>query len=104
ITYTRNYIISALGNLPDTGIVLARLMRNQEDIGNAVKPYYGEAAGQRLTSLLKEHIAIAGDVVAAAKSGDPGELNMQERRWSDNGRAIADFLAAANPNWSRADL
>ena len=104
ITYTRNFIISAIGNLPDAGNVLQRLMQNQEDIGNAVKPYYGDAAGQRLTSLLKEHIAIAGDVVMAAKSGDTTRLQIQQHRWSDNGRAIADFLAAANPNWPRADL
>ena len=104
ITFTRNYIISALGNLPDASSVLTRLMQNQEDIGNAVKPYYGDAAGRRLTGLLKEHIAIAGDVVTAARSGDPGQLDMQQRRWSDNGRQIAAFLASANPNWNRADL
>ncbi len=34
-------------------LVVARLLRNQTDIGNAVKPYYGAAAGNQLTKLLK---------------------------------------------------
>jgi hypothetical protein len=58
--WTSNYIISATtAGAEDQTQVLARLMRNQEDIGNAVKPVYGEKAGNKLTDLLKEHIVIA---------------------------------------------
>ena len=38
ITYTRNYIISALASLDDTGTVAERLLRNQDDIGNSIVP------------------------------------------------------------------
>jgi len=104
ITYTRNYIISALAGLPDKDAVAARLMTNQDDIGNAIKPYYGAAAGDKLTSLLRDHITIAGTVVEAAKSGNKQKLDDAQAKWSANGKDIAAFLSGANPNWSKADL
>jgi hypothetical protein len=71
--WTRNYIVSAIAGLEDQEKVLNRLLKNQEDIGNAIKSYYGEAAGNKLTELLREHILIAGKIVDAAKSGDQGK-------------------------------
>jgi hypothetical protein len=68
IVYTRNFIISSLGDLEDTGKIAERLLRNQDDIGNAVKPFYGEKAGNKLAALLREHILIAADIVKAAKA------------------------------------
>ena len=56
ITWTRLAIVSFAHDLPDLPATQARLLRNQVDIGNAIKPYYGTAAGNQLTALLKEHI------------------------------------------------
>jgi hypothetical protein len=39
ITWTRNVIISVDAGLPDLNTVVARLLQNQTDIGNAIKPY-----------------------------------------------------------------
>ncbi len=76
VLWTSNYITSATtAGAEDQKQVLARLLKNQEDIGNSIKPYYGEAAGNRLTELLKEHITIAGDMVEAAKSGKGAKVN-----------------------------
>jgi phage terminase Nu1 subunit (DNA packaging protein) len=104
ITYTRNYIISALGDLPDADAVAQRLMTNQDDIGNAIKPFYGDAAGSKLSALLRDHISIASEVVKAAKAGDKKQLGDSQKKWSDNGKEIAAFLSGANPNWSKSDL
>lgn len=102
--WTRNYIVSALSNLPDQKDVLDRLLRNQQDIGNVIKPYYGEEAGNKLADIMREHILIAGKIVAAAKSGNQAELKKLEKDWHRNADDIAKFLSAANPNWEFKEL
>ena len=82
-----------------TGKAAERLLRNQDDIGNAIKPVYGEAAGNKLTSLLREHILIAADIVTAAKAGNNDGVAKGQKRWRANADEIAAFLSAANPNW-----
>ncbi|MNH89946.1 hypothetical protein D3C87_1032900 [compost metagenome] len=97
--WTRSYIVSALSNLPDQKDVLDRLLRNQQDIGNLIKPYYGEAAGNKLADILREHIQIAGKIVMAAKAGNQEDVKKLEADWHRNADDIAKFLSAANPNW-----
>jgi hypothetical protein len=105
ITWTRLAIVSFAHDLPDLLATQARLLANQEDIGDAIKPYYGGAAGNRLTALLKQHIVGAVALLQAAKAGDQALIAQRSDEWYANGNAIADFLHAANPrNWSRATL
>ena len=80
ITWTRVFIISAAADLPDKAYATDRLLQNQIDIGNAIKPYYGDAAGDKLTALLKEHITTAAEVVAAAKANDSAKLADANKR------------------------
>jgi hypothetical protein len=105
ITWTRLYIVSAAANLPDKDAVAERLLKNQEDIGNAVRPYYGDEAADQLTALLKEHITGAANVLTAAIAGDQAQLDTANAAWYANADEIATFLSAANPdNWPEADL
>lgn len=104
VVWTRDYIIAAVDDKPDATAALNRLMRNQDDIGAAVGKYYGASAGSQLTTLLKEHISQAGDVVKYAKSGDKAAFKTANDKWEQNAVAIADFLSKANPNWPRATL
>lgn len=99
VLWTSNYITSATtAGAEDQKQVLARLLKNQEDIGNAIKPVYGEEAGNKLTALLKEHIVIAGDIVNAAKEGNTAKLDQLNKKWYRNADDISAFLNAANPN------
>jgi len=104
VIWTRDYIVAATSDNPSAPVVLNRLMRNQDDIGNAIKPFYGDAAGARITELLKQHIAIAGELVAAAKANDATKQADADKRWHGNAADIATFLANANPNWARATV
>jgi hypothetical protein len=104
VVWTRDYIIAAVGDQPDAPSAANRLMKNQEDIGRAVAAYYGADAGQKLTTLLKDHISIAVDVIKAAKAGDKTAQQAADTKWHQNATQIADFLSKANPNWPRATL
>jgi hypothetical protein len=105
ITWTRLAIVSFAHDLPDLSATETRLLRNQTDIGNAVKPYYGRAAGNRLTALLKDHILGAVALLQAAKAGDPAMIQQRSDEWYANGKQIAGFLHKANPrHWPRREL
>jgi hypothetical protein len=104
VVWTRLYIISAVAGAPDKDFAAQRLLKNQEDIGNAIKPFYGEEAGNKLTSLLKDHILIAVDLLNAAKAGDNAGVQSAEKKWYQNADDIATFLSDANPKWSKKDL
>ena len=97
--WTHMVIVSFAGNVPNLAAEEQVLLQNQVDIGNAVKPYYGTAAGDDLTRLLKAHILGAVAVLVAAKSGDKSKLAQAETEWFANGRQIADFLHAADPRF-----
>ena len=104
ITWTRLYIVSAVAGLPDAGPTADRLLQNQADIGAAIVPFYGQAAGDQLTGLLRQHILTAAALVNAAKAGDANAAVIQKNLWYANADEIADFLAAANPAWPDAEM
>jgi hypothetical protein len=105
IVWTRLAIISLTTGSPDTEATVARLLENQTDIGNAVKPFYGKAAGDKLTSELRRHILIAADLVAAAKAGEKARLADAQARWAENGDDIARVLSSVNPrHWKPAAM
>jgi hypothetical protein len=105
VFWTREYVVAAIDGPPPAAQAAAtRLMKNQEDIGSAIVPYYGAEAGSKLTSLLKEHIQIAVELVAAAKAGDQAKTKEVDARWQKNANEIATFLSQANPNWPQKTL
>ncbi len=97
IIWTRLVIVGVAADLPDLGPTTDRLLQNQSDIGNAIKPFYGEAAGDQLTALLRDHILIAADLLTAAKAGDSAAVADASARWYANADDIATFLNSANP-------
>ncbi len=105
VLWTSNYITSATtAGAEDQKEVLSRLLKNQEDIGNAIKPVYGKEAGNKLTDLLKEHIVIAGKIVDAAKDGNEKMMDKLNKDWYRNADDIAAFLSGANPHLKNEDL
>lgn len=105
ITWTRMVIVSTFADLPDQGPTVQRLLQNQQDIGDAIKPFYGDAAGEQLSALLRDHILIAAEILQAAEDEDDAALEDAIERWYANADDIAEFLNAANPeNWPLEEM
>jgi hypothetical protein len=105
VTWTRLAIVTFADGSAGFDATATRLLQNQADLGDAIKPFYGQAAGAGLTVLLRDHITTAVELLQAAKAGDTAGFAAARTRWYANGNDIADFLSAANPHfWPRATM
>lgn len=102
--WTRNLILCIVDGLPGTDQAVNRLMQNQVDIGNAFKPYYGDEGGNKLTELLKMHIAISADVVKSANERNFVSLEKGNKKWHANADEISAFLSKTNYYWSTPEI
>lgn len=103
IVWTRMTIISIITGLPDVNLVTQRLLRNPVDFEKALKPFYGDRIASKFRDLLNSHLAIAAELVKAAKAGNNEAAANAEKRWYANADEIADFLGRINPYWSQGD-
>lgn len=104
VVWTRNVIFNIMDDLPGKDQAVNRLLKNQDDIGNAIKPYYGDAAGKALTDLLYVHITTAADLLTAKKNDNDKAFKEANDKWLTNADEISEFLSKANPNWKLADM
>lgn len=104
VAWTRFFLISKIADLPDTGFVTLRLLRNPIEIGDAVRPYHGDAVGTRLTTLLQKNVLLIDDLVSDLESGGAKSTGEAEAAWYANASSIATFLAKENPSFSRNEL
>jgi hypothetical protein len=97
VTWTRLAIVAFADGSAGFDATATRLMKNQGDLGDAIRPFYGDAAGDRLTALLEDHIGIAVQLLQAARAGDDAAFAEAHAAWYANADEIADFLSAADP-------
>jgi hypothetical protein len=103
--WTRLAIVDFASGSAGFDTTAGRLLQNQVDIGNAIKPFYGQDAGAKLTTLLQVHITDFVGLFQAAKARDAAALESAKTAVYANAQEIADFLAAANPkNWSQDEM
>ncbi|HKL80348.1 MAG TPA: LysM domain-containing protein [Mobilitalea sp.] len=103
VAWTRMAIMGIVHELPETEMILQRLLRNPADFANALRTFYGDEVAQSFAELFTAHLTIAAELVNAAKAGDTNAVANAEQRWFDNARQIAEFLGSINPNWSTED-
>jgi len=101
VNWTRMTIISIVFGLPDLPFVQTRLLRNATDLGNCLRPFYGDQIADRYAELIKEHLLIAAQLVTAANKGDAATAAAKEKEWYRNADDIAIFLSTINPYLSK---
>ncbi|QUW23992.1 hypothetical protein JSQ81_12435 [Sporosarcina sp. Marseille-Q4063] len=104
VNWTRMTIISIVFNLPDLQYVQERLLRNATDMGNCLRPFYGNQIADRYAELLKEHLVLAAELVTAAAKGDAKVASEKEKEWYRNADDIAQFLSSINPCFDKEDI
>lgn len=104
VMWTRNVIFNIMDDLPGKDQGVSRLLKNQDDIGEAIKTYYGVDAGKKLTDLLHVHITIAAEILKAKKTDNEIAFKAANDKWYLNADEISEFLCKANPNWKLAEM
>ena len=105
VTWTRLAIVTFADGSASFDATATRLLRNQQDIGDQFARFYGTRKGNHLASLLHDHIAIAVEILQAAKAGDDGAVADASKRWYANAQDIADFISSLDRHvWPRADM
>jgi Flp pilus assembly protein TadB len=105
VTWTRLAIVTFAGGSAGFDATAQRLLRNQEDIGDAFATFYGKRTGHHLASLLHDHITIAVEILQAAKAGDQDGVADASTRWYANAREIADFVSSLDRHvWPRKEM
>jgi hypothetical protein len=99
-TWTRMYVISELGNLPDTGFARLRVLRCADDIGRAVEAYYGRAAADEFAQTLRRHLVSLMMFVTATKYGKAEAIDAVRQRLRADAESVAVALGRINPAWS----
>ena len=102
--WTRLFIISTLDDLEYRDPTKNHLLENQQNIGKALKPFYGDEAGEQFAALLEVHVQITEKLLQAAKSADAAVFEDMVADWYANADQIAEFLHARNPShWQLAE-
>ncbi|WP_246132175.1 LysM peptidoglycan-binding domain-containing protein [Paenibacillus hemerocallicola] len=104
VAWTRMLIISIAAGLPDEELVTERLLRNPPDMAEVFRRYYGDAVASKFSSLFRDHLVLAAQLVKEAKAGNSQAAAETERKWYANADEIAGFLNSINPNWPKSVL
>lgn len=86
LNYTRQAVLCLPQQLGDSESIVSRLMENADEIGTMLNRYSSQAKIDRLVSLLKEHVSLAGQAVM----GEQGDSSMVQQQW----RAVGDDLTS----------
>lgn len=106
VFWIRNYVLaSSDGNPAQQAVAADQVVANAKAISGAIASYYGDAAGDRMLTLLAGHWGAVQDYSDATfGKKDAKAQESATTALIANAKDIASFLAGANPNLAEADL
>ncbi len=106
IFWVRNVVVmTKMGDSEGAKVAEGKAVDNAKAIANAVAPFYGQKAADKLFDLLAGHYGAIKEYMSAAYAGNKEAQDAASDKLKKNGDEIASFLSGANPkNWPKAAL
>ncbi len=105
IFWVRNVVLTTkLGDSAAAKGEEEQVVENAKAIANAIVPYYGREAGDKLFTLLAGHWGAVKDYMNADFAANKEAKSAAMEKMTKNANDIAAFLSSANPNWPKDAL
>lgn len=105
IFWVRNYVLAnQQGDRKEADTAATQVVSNATSIANSIAPLYGQPAADQLLKLLAGHWGAVKHYSDASVGKDAAGKNAAVAELTSNAKAIAQFLAKANPNLPEGTL
>ena len=105
IFWVRNVVLATKsGDAEAAKVAEENAVKNARAIADAVIPFYGKEAADKLFGLLAGHYGAIKEYMTASYSGDNAGKDASVDKIKKNATEIAVFLSSANPNWPKETL
>ncbi len=105
IFWVRNVALTTkLGDAEATKVAEENVVMNARAIADAIIPFYGKEAADKLFALLAGHYGAIKEYMTAAYAGKSDGKAAAFNKLTNNAKELATFLSSANPNWPKEAL
>lgn len=102
--WTRTLLVETLAGSSSTPHAKVRLREVHADLGDAVRPYFGDESADELTDLLEAESAAAIKLFESAQAQDQAAVTEATIEWRAQSRAIAELFANQSTSWDQEAL
>jgi len=99
-SWSRFYMISSLAGLSDAAPAMTRILQNADDFGSAMRPFYGDEAAAKFSSLLHENADAEALVFGMARANDDAGFKAATSAWHANADELASYFLTETPGAS----
>jgi hypothetical protein len=105
VFWVRNVALATrMGDAEAARVAEENVVKNARSIADAVIPFYGKPAADKLFGLLAGHYGAVKEYQSAAYANNSQGKDAAVGKIKSNATEIASFLSTANPNWPKDTL